>query len=47
MSTDDLILAGFAAGSATTMVNAPFSDERYGIGRARETWRAAMPSTGS
>ncbi|MFG2085458.1 MULTISPECIES: glutamate ABC transporter substrate-binding protein [unclassified Spirillospora] len=32
VSTDDLILAGFAAGSGTTLVNAPFSDERYGIG---------------
>ena len=34
LSTDDLILAGFAAreGSAVRIVNAPFSDERYGIG---------------
>ncbi|NKZ06603.1 glutamate ABC transporter substrate-binding protein [Actinomadura latina] len=34
VSTDDLILAGFAAtaGSGVTVVNAPFSDERYGIG---------------
>ncbi|WP_243716819.1 glutamate ABC transporter substrate-binding protein [Actinomadura darangshiensis] len=34
VSTDDLVLAGLAAaaGSRTTMVNAPFSDERYGIG---------------
>jgi glutamate transport system substrate-binding protein len=34
VSTDDLILAGFAAreGSAIRIVNAPFSDERYGIG---------------
>lgn len=34
VSTDDLILAGFAAaaGSGTTLVNAPFTDERYGIG---------------
>jgi len=34
VSTDDLILAGFAAheGSAVRIVNAPFSDERYGIG---------------
>ena len=33
VSTDDLILAGFASTgrSAVTMVNAPFSDERYGI----------------
>jgi glutamate transport system substrate-binding protein len=34
VSTDDLILAGYAAapGSRVTVVNAPFSDERYGIG---------------
>jgi glutamate transport system substrate-binding protein len=34
VSTDDLILAGFAAhaGSAFRILNAPFSDERYGIG---------------
>jgi glutamate transport system substrate-binding protein len=33
VSTDDLILAGFAARSPTTaLVNAPFTDERYGIG---------------
>jgi glutamate transport system substrate-binding protein len=34
VSTDDLILAGFAAraGPAVSIVNAPFSDERYGIG---------------
>lgn len=33
VSTDDLILAGAAAeGPGTTMVGAPFSDERYGIG---------------
>ena len=34
VSTDDLILAGFAArdGPAVRIVNAPFSDERYGIG---------------
>jgi len=34
ISTDDLILAGFAAreGRAVRIVNAPFSDERYGIG---------------
>ena len=34
VSTDDLILAGFAARSATAVriVNAPFSYERYGIG---------------
>ncbi|WP_248958660.1 glutamate ABC transporter substrate-binding protein [Sphaerisporangium perillae] len=31
VSTDDLILAGFAT-SDTKIVNAPFSDERYGIG---------------
>jgi glutamate transport system substrate-binding protein len=34
VSTDDLILAGFAAGAGpgVRIVNAPFSDERYGIG---------------
>jgi glutamate transport system substrate-binding protein len=34
VSTDDLILAGFAArlGSAVRILNAPFSYERYGIG---------------
>ena len=34
VSTDDLILAGYAAatGSGITMVNAPFSNERYGVG---------------
>ncbi|GAA0351857.1 glutamate ABC transporter substrate-binding protein [Actinoallomurus spadix] len=34
ISTDDLILAGFAAqrGNQVRFVNAPFSDERYGIG---------------
>jgi glutamate transport system substrate-binding protein len=34
VSTDDLILAGFATsvGSSVRIVNAPFSDERYGIG---------------
>jgi glutamate transport system substrate-binding protein len=34
VSTDDLILAGFAAeqGSGTTMVNAPFTNEKYGVG---------------
>jgi glutamate transport system substrate-binding protein len=34
VSTDDLILAGFAAraGPAVRILNAPFSDERYGIG---------------
>ncbi|GII82564.1 ABC transporter substrate-binding protein [Sphaerisporangium siamense] len=31
VSTDDLILAGFAT-PGTTIVNAPFSDERYGVG---------------
>ncbi|MDH2426289.1 glutamate ABC transporter substrate-binding protein [Sphaerisporangium sp. TRM90804] len=31
VSTDDLILAGFAT-SSTRIVNAPFSDERYGVG---------------
>lgn len=34
VSTDDLILAGFAAqkGGAVRFVNAPISDERYGVG---------------
>lgn len=34
ISTDDLILAGFAAekGGAVRFVNAPFSDEKYGVG---------------
>jgi glutamate transport system substrate-binding protein len=34
VSTDDLILAGFAAqkGPAVRFVNAPISDERYGVG---------------
>ena len=34
VSTDDLILAGFASnsGPAFRILNAPFSDERYGIG---------------
>jgi glutamate transport system substrate-binding protein len=33
VSTDDLILAGFAARTpAVRILNAPFSDERYGIG---------------
>lgn len=34
ISTDDLILAGFAAekSGAVRFVNAPFSDERYGVG---------------
>jgi glutamate transport system substrate-binding protein len=34
VSTDDLILAGFAtpSGPAVRILNAPFSDERYGIG---------------
>ncbi|GII78804.1 ABC transporter substrate-binding protein [Sphaerisporangium rufum] len=31
VSTDDLILAGFAT-AGTKIVNAPFSDERYGVG---------------
>lgn len=37
ISTDDLILAGFAIqqGNAVRIVNAPFSDERYGIGIRR------------
>ena len=34
ISTDDLILAGFAGqrGQAVKLVNAPISDERYGVG---------------
>ncbi len=34
VSTDDLILAGFAAtnGGAVRLLNAPLSDERYGVG---------------
>lgn len=37
ISTDDLILAGFAAqkGRAVRFVNAPISDERYGVGIKR------------
>ncbi|MFD0853533.1 glutamate ABC transporter substrate-binding protein, partial [Actinomadura adrarensis] len=32
VSTDDLILAGFAAGRSVKIVNAPFTDEKYGVG---------------
>ncbi|MFD0683688.1 glutamate ABC transporter substrate-binding protein [Actinomadura fibrosa] len=32
VSTDDLILAGFAAGRGVRIVNAPFTDEKYGVG---------------
>ncbi|HEX2313343.1 MAG TPA: glutamate ABC transporter substrate-binding protein [Thermomonospora sp.] len=34
VSTDDLILAGFAAarGAAVKIINAPISDEKYGVG---------------
>ncbi|GLZ14043.1 ABC transporter substrate-binding protein [Actinomadura sp. NBRC 104425] len=32
VSTDDLILAGFAAGRSGRILNAPFTDEKYGIG---------------
>jgi glutamate transport system substrate-binding protein len=32
VSTDDLILAGFAQGTSLKIVNAPFTDEKYGIG---------------
>ncbi|WP_030170621.1 glutamate ABC transporter substrate-binding protein [Spirillospora albida] len=32
VSTDDLILAGFAAGRDVRIVNAPFTDEKYGVG---------------
>jgi glutamate transport system substrate-binding protein len=38
ISTDDLILAGFAAekGPAVRFVNAPISDERYGVGISKD-----------
>lgn len=41
VSTDDLILAGLASKAAKTgdymrMVNAPFSDERYGVGLRKD-----------
>ncbi|WP_021593803.1 glutamate ABC transporter substrate-binding protein [Actinomadura welshii] len=32
VSTDDLILAGFATGRPGRMINAPFTDEKYGVG---------------
>ncbi|WP_067451214.1 glutamate ABC transporter substrate-binding protein [Actinomadura macra] len=32
VSTDDLILAGFAAGRGGKIINAPFTDEKYGVG---------------
>ncbi|MEW2357459.1 glutamate ABC transporter substrate-binding protein [Spirillospora sp. NPDC029432] len=32
VSTDDLILAGFAAGRQVKIINAPFTDEKYGVG---------------
>jgi glutamate transport system substrate-binding protein len=32
VSTDDLILAGFAAGRPGRIINAPFTDEKYGVG---------------
>ncbi|MES9538090.1 MULTISPECIES: glutamate ABC transporter substrate-binding protein [unclassified Actinomadura] len=32
VSTDDLILAGFASGRPGRMINAPFTDEKYGVG---------------
>ncbi|MFI0354555.1 glutamate ABC transporter substrate-binding protein [Actinomadura sp. 9N407] len=32
VSTDDLILAGFAAGRPVKIINAPFTDEKYGVG---------------
>ncbi|GAA2621733.1 glutamate ABC transporter substrate-binding protein [Actinomadura fulvescens] len=32
ISTDDLILAGFAVGRPLKIINAPFTDEKYGIG---------------
>jgi ABC-type amino acid transport substrate-binding protein len=35
VSTGDLVLAGFAAKGDVKIVNAPFSDERYGVGLRR------------
>lgn len=37
VSTDDLILAGFAAaqGKRVKIINAPFTDEKYGVGIAK------------
>ena len=32
VSTDDLIVAGFAGGRPGRMINAPFTDEKYGVG---------------
>lgn len=32
VSTDDLILAGFATGRPVKIINAPFTDEKYGVG---------------
>ncbi|GAA3930518.1 glutamate ABC transporter substrate-binding protein [Actinomadura viridis] len=32
VSTDDLILAGFSSGRAVKIINAPFTDEKYGVG---------------
>ncbi|MFC5747388.1 glutamate ABC transporter substrate-binding protein [Actinomadura rugatobispora] len=32
VSTDDLILAGFARGRPVKIINAPFTDEKYGVG---------------
>ncbi|POM25961.1 ABC transporter glutamine-binding protein GlnH precursor [Actinomadura rubteroloni] len=32
VSTDDLILAGLAVGTRTRVLNAPFTDEKYGVG---------------
>ncbi|QXJ22853.1 glutamate ABC transporter substrate-binding protein [Actinomadura graeca] len=32
VSTDDLILAGFATGRGEKIINAPFTDEKYGVG---------------
>jgi glutamate transport system substrate-binding protein len=32
VSTDDLILAGFAVGRPVRIINAPFTDEKYGVG---------------
>jgi glutamate transport system substrate-binding protein len=32
VSTDDLILAGFATGRPVKIINSPFTDEKYGVG---------------
>jgi glutamate transport system substrate-binding protein len=40
VSTDDLILAGFAAagGIGISMINAPFTNEKYGVGLRKGDW---------